>query len=129
MQELTKIVLDYYKEKNLDINDISNTLEKVRLEVLDELLDDDKEYVIKKSGRIEEYIPDKILISIKNAAKDANIFLNASDIKIISSSILKKMQSIPRNVYPTREIKDYVIKVLKEDGYNKLAKEYIEYIG
>lgn len=128
MQDLVKIIIDYYNDKNLSPSEISQELEGIKLTVLDEILNDNREYVIKKSGVLEEYKADKLLQSIKNAAKDASIQLSTSDIKIISNSVLKRMQSIKRNVYPTSEIKDYVIDSLKNDGYKKVLDAYVSYI-
>jgi transcriptional regulator NrdR family protein len=128
MREITKIILDYYKKNNYDVNEIAKDLEDIRLEVLDEYLQDENEYVIKRRGNIEEYDSDKMMQSIKNAAHESDYELTESDIKIISTSILKRMKSIKRNIYPTSEIKQYVIDSLKEDGYNKILESYLLYI-
>lgn len=129
MQDLLKIIIDYCKERKLDPSEISKELECIKLKVLDEIVEDNKEFVIKKSGRLEEYSEEKLLQSIKNASKEASIQLNSSDIYIISSSILKRMKSITRNVYPTSELKQFVIESLKEDGYIKILEAYISYIA
>lgn len=128
MQDLEKTIIDYYKEKNLSPSEISKELEGIKLKVLDAVVADDKEYVIKKSGRLEEYQDYKIIQSIKNAAREADMQLNTSDINIISSSILKRMKAIERNVYPTSELKGFVEDALKKDGYIKILKAYLSYI-
>lgn len=128
MQDLEKTIIDYYKERNLSPNEISKELEGIKLRVLDAVVPDEKEFVIKKSGQLEEYQDYKIIQSIKNAAHEAEIELNTSDINIISSSILKRMKAIERNVYPTAELKDFVEDALKKDGYIKVLKAYLSYI-
>ena len=129
MQDLEKTIIDYYKEKNLTPSEISKELEGIKLKVLDAVVPDEKEYVIKKSGHLEEYQAGKILQSIKNAARDADMQLNTSDINIISGSILKRMKAIERNVYPTSELKEFVEDALKKDGYQQVLKAYLSYIG
>ncbi|MGO3017624.1 MAG: ATP cone domain-containing protein [Anaerococcus sp.] len=129
MQDLEKTIIDYYKEKNLTPSEISKELEGIKLKVLDAVVPDEKEYVIKKSGHLEEYQAGKILQSIKNAARDADMQLNTSDINIISGSILKRMKAIERNVYPTSELKEFVEDALKKDGYKQVLKAYLSYIG
>lgn len=128
MQDLVKTIIDYYEEKELTPSELSKELEGIKLKVLDQIVEDEKEYVIKKSGRLQEYDPDKILKSIRNAARDSEVILNTSDMKILSDSILNRMQSIERNVYPTSEIKEYVIDALKKDGYTKVLEAYLAYI-
>ncbi|MDD7463652.1 MAG: ATP cone domain-containing protein [Anaerococcus sp.] len=128
MQDLEKTIIDYYKERNLRPSEISKELEGIKLRVLDAVVPDEKEFVIKKSGQLEEYQDYKIIQSIKNAAHEAEIELNTSDINIISSSILKRMKAIERNVYPTAELKDFVEDALKKDGYIKVLKAYLSYI-
>jgi transcriptional regulator NrdR family protein len=128
MQDLEKTIIDYYKERNLSPSEISKELEGIKLRVLDAVVPDEKEFVIKKSGQLEEYQDYKIIQSIKNAAHEAEIELNTSDINIISSSILKRMKAIERNVYPTAELKDFVEDALKKDGYIKVLKAYLSYI-
>ncbi|MDD7305321.1 MAG: ATP cone domain-containing protein [Peptoniphilaceae bacterium] len=128
MQDLKQTIIAYYKEKNLSPSEISKDLEGIKLKVLDDIVDDDKEYVIKKSGQLEEYKDYKIMKSIENAAHDAQIQLNSSDINIISSSILKRMKAIERNVYPTSELKSFVEEALKKDGYIKVLKAYLSYV-
>lgn len=128
MQDLEKTIIDYYKEKNLSPSEISKELEGIKLRVLDAVVPDEKEFVIKKSGQLEEYQDYKIIQSIKNAAHDSDIQLTTSDINIISSSILKRMKAIKRNVYPTSELKGFVEDALKKDGYIKVLKAYLSYI-
>jgi len=50
--------------------------------------------------------------------------MNTSDVNIIVEDVLKKMKSIKRNVYPTKEIRGYVEEALREEGYKKVLEEY-----
>ena len=45
----------------------------------------------KKDNRVEKFEIEKLERSIKNSAKDIKFELNASDIKLISSEILRKL--------------------------------------
>ena len=50
--------------------------------------------------------------------------MTKGDISLITEDVLKKMKSIRRNVYPTKEIRGYVKEALEENGYNKVLNQY-----
>ena len=106
MLDLTKLIIDYYKEKNLSIEEISEQLDTAKVEVLENFLNK-KLYVNKKNGKIQLFDIDKILRSIKNAARDGEIDLSSSDISILKTDIEK---------------------ILEDDGYKKVLESYRSYI-
>ncbi|MDO4662018.1 MAG: ATP cone domain-containing protein [Tissierellia bacterium] len=128
MLDITKSIIDYYKDKNLSVNEISKELDKAKLEVLENFLDNDKLYVKKRSGRIDIFNIDKVLKSVKNAARNKNIDLNTSDISIIRSDLEKRIKQYSYKVIPTKEIKKDVEEILLSEGYKRIHDSYSNYI-
>ncbi|MDO5047949.1 MAG: ATP cone domain-containing protein [Anaerococcus sp.] len=128
MSKLSDLVVNYLKENNISINDLKDELNKLEIEVVNQFLKPEDTLVIKKNGDIEKYDPEKLERSIKNAAGDAKAALNTSDLAIILSDVDRKLDELPRKVYRTSEIKDYVIESLIEEGYTKVYENYLTYI-
>ena len=131
MSELSQMVLNYYKDKDYDINKIVSEIDKIKIDVLKNYLDnspDDSLYVIKRSGNLEGYSKDKIARSIKNAADSNGQYLNRSDVDILMEDVSKHMNDLNRKVFKTSEIKEFVKQSLKDEGYGKIYDSYVSYI-
>ena len=102
-------------------------MDKAKIEVIENFLDN-KLYVKKRNGKIELFDIDKILRSIKNAARDGNIDLNTSDISILKNDLIKMVEKNHKRIIPTAKIKEYVENILEEDGYKKVLESYKSYI-
>lgn len=127
MLDLTKLITDYYNDKNLSIEEIADELDKVKVEVIENFLDN-KLYVKKRNGKIELFNIEKISRSIKNAARDGNIELNTSDVSILKNDLEKKIGENHQRILPTSTIKKYVEDILESDGYIKVLNSYKSYI-
>lgn len=127
MLDITKVIINYYEGKNLDIEEISNQLDIANLEVLENFIKDEL-YVRKKSLKLEIFNVEKLILSVENAAKEVGIGLNNSDLTIIKSDIKKKVENNSKKIIPTKTIKTYVEDVLKDDGYTKVYESYKDYI-
>ena len=124
MNDLTKILFDYFKDNDIDPNKVANIIEDAKINVLDEMFGEEGEWVLKKLGSVESFDKEKIFHSIAQTSDSSGAKMNASDVNIIVEDVLKKMKSIKRNVYPTKEIRGYVEEALKEEGYGKVLKAY-----
>lgn len=124
MNNLTKILFDYFKDNDIDPNKVANIIEDAKINVLDEMFGEEGEWVLKKLGSVESFDKEKIFHSIAQTSDSAGAKMNASDVNIIVEDVLKKMKSIKRNVYPTTEIRGYVEEALREEGYNKVLEAY-----
>lgn len=96
MRELTQLIIDYFNDKNYDITDVLKETENLQMDVVSEFLSsiyDKNMYVIKRSGKLEEFSEDKILRSIKDAAKSKDQYLNTSDLNIIMEDVRKSMKA------------------------------------
>ena len=124
MNDLTKILFDYFKDNDIDPNKVANIIEDAKINVLDEMFGEEGEWVLKKLGSVESFDKEKIFHSIAQTSDSAGAKMNASDVNIIVEDVLKKMKSIKRNVYPTKEIRGYVEEALKEEGYGKVLEAY-----
>ncbi|MCI6693994.1 MULTISPECIES: ATP cone domain-containing protein [unclassified Clostridium] len=85
--------------------------------------------IIKKDGRIEEFNINKIKTSIENAAKDSGSFLNSSDLRILAADIEKIIKSIRKDslITSSYEVTGVIFSALRNDGFNKILKEYIKF--
>lgn len=131
MSELSKIVKNYFKDKDTSIEEIVREIDKLKIDVVKEYLNDsenDNLYVIKRSGNIEKFNPDKITRSIKNAADSNKQQINTSDIEILMQDVDKSMKELNRKVFRTDEIKEFVKKSLTEEGYSQIYDSYVSYI-
>jgi len=131
MSELSKIVKNYFKDKDTSIEEIVIEIDKLKIDVVKEYLNDsenDNLYVIKRSGNIEKFNPDKITRSIKNAADSNKQQINTSDIEILMQDVDKSMKELNRKVFRTDEIKEFVKKALTEEGYSQIYDSYVSYI-
>ena len=124
MNDLTKILFDYFKDNDIDPNKVANLIEDAKINVLDEMFGEEGEWVLKKLGNVESFDKEKIFHSIAQTSDSAGAKMNASDVNIIVEDVLKKMKSIKRNVYPTKEIRGYVEEALEEEGYKKVLEAY-----
>ena len=124
MNDLTKILFDYFKDNDIDPNKVANLIEDAKINVLDEMYGEKGEWVLKKLGSVESFDKEKIFNSIAQTSDSAEAKMNTSDVNIIVEDVLKKMKSIKRNVYPTKEIRGYVEEALKEEGYKKVLEAY-----
>ncbi|MGR7840350.1 ATP cone domain-containing protein [Finegoldia sp. P3-F-LR] len=124
MNDLTKILFDYFKDNDIDPNKVANLIEDAKINVLDEMFGEKGEWVLKKLGSVESFDKEKIFHSIAQTSDSAGAKMNSSDVNIIVEDVLKKMKSIKRNVYPTKEIRKYVEEALREEGYKKVLETY-----
>lgn len=124
MNDLTKILFDYFKDNDIDPNKVASIIEDAKINVLDEMFGEEGEWVLKKLGSVESFDKEKIFHSIAQTSDSAGAKMNASDVNIIVEDVLKKMKSIKRNVYPTKEIRGYVEEALREEGYGKVLEAY-----
>lgn len=124
MNDLTKILFDYFKDNDIDPNKVANLIEDAKINVLDKMFGEEGEWVLKKLGSVESFDKEKIFHSIAQTSDSAGAKMNSSDVNIIVEDVLKKMKSIKRNVYPTKEIRGYVEEALKEEGYKKVLEAY-----
>lgn len=124
MNDLTRILFDYFKDNDIDPNKVANIIEDAKINVLDEMFGEEGEWVLKKLGSVESFDKEKIFHSIAQTSDSAGAKMNTSDVNIIVEDVLKKMKSIKRNVYPTKEIRGYVEEALKEEGYKKVLEAY-----
>lgn len=131
MSELSRKVLEELEGQGYGINEIVAEIDKLKVDVVRDFLKksgDDKVYVIKRSGNLEEYIPEKIARSIKNAADRNGKQITSSDVEILIKDIEKSMKEMDRKVFRTDEIKEYVKNALVSEGYSQIYDSYVSYV-
>lgn len=82
--------------------------------------------LIKKSGKIVDFNPDKIKTSIENTADDIGICINSHEIEMIVKDIEEVLLNFLRDENPTSsyEVRSLVIDSLSKFGYKNMAKSY-----
>lgn len=129
MSKLSQAIKNYLTENNIGLEDIKDDLKTIDTDLVGEMLGDkDSTYVIKKSGSVEKFVKEKIERSIKNAAGENKYDLNTSDLAIIVGDVINALDSDPRKVYKTSEIKNYIKDALIKEGYSQVYKSFISYI-
>lgn len=129
MSKLSQAIKNYLTENNIGLDDIKDDLKTIDTDLVGEMLGDkDSTYVIKKSGSVEKFVKEKIERSIKNAAGENKYDLNSSDLAIIVGDVINALDSDPRKVYKTSEIKNYIKDALIKEGYSQVYKSFISYI-
>lgn len=83
--------------------------------------------LMKKSGKIVDFNPSKIITSIENAADDIGINVTSSDIEILTQDIRNNLKLLLRdeNYSSSYEVRSLVIDTLIKNGYKNIAKSYI----
>lgn len=86
-------------------------------------------YIIKKDGRIQKFNENKIITSIKSAARDVNTILNEADIAILIKDIKNIIKIIRKDNSNTSsyEIMGIIIQVLNEDKFTEILKSYTDF--
>lgn len=129
MSKLSQAIKNYLEENNIGLEDIKDELKTIDTDLVEEMLNDkENTYVIKKSGSVEKFVKEKIERSIKNAAGNNKYDLNSSDLAIIVGDVINALDSDPRKVYKTSEIKNYIKDALIKEGYSQVYKSFISYI-
>ncbi|MEG0641166.1 MAG: ATP cone domain-containing protein [Clostridium sp.] len=82
--------------------------------------------VIKRSGKKQEFNPDKLVSAIQNASEDCNEPLNSSDLEVLVKGILRKIKSLNIEEITSEEIYDTIIVELTKSRFYNLAKVYNE---
>lgn len=129
MSKLSQAIKNYLEENNIGLDEIKDDLKTIDTDLVEEMLNDkENTYVIKKSGSVEKFVKEKIERSIKNAAGNNKYDLNSSDLAIIVGDVINALDSDPRKVYKTSEIKNYIKDALIKEGYSQVYKSFISYI-
>lgn len=85
--------------------------------------------IIKKNLKVENFDPEKMIISIINAAIDAKEPLTQSDINIIKKRIISRLKLLRNKNGNTSsyEIKGIIIEVLQEYSFINVLIAYLDY--
>lgn len=87
--------------------------------------------VIKKDGRMQDFIKDKLALSIKNSARDVGVLLSEKESLLLSEDVRKKVIFLRGDdgVTSSYEIRAIMTDIMVNSGYSNLAKHYNEMIN
>ena len=131
-EKILGLLGDFLKNNNIEDLDLGQIVKNLPLDQIMAMIDGKDEYVVKRSGNLEKYDPDKIARSIKNAADQSGMHLNSSDLSMILKDIAKKLLEgnehvDNQRVHRTSDIKDIVLQVLAEEGFSKIRDSFDTY--
>lgn len=131
-ENILKLLGDFLKNNNITDLDLGQIVKNLPLDQIMAMINGEDEYVVKRSGNLEKYDPDKITRSIKNAADRSGKQLNQSDLSIILKDIAKKLLAgneyvDNQRVHRTSDIKDIVLEVLTEEGFSQIRDSFDSY--
>jgi len=127
-KQLIDYILNYIKENNVSIEKIPSMIDELQLELLRVLsIKENKIYVLKKSGEIQQFDIEKLKYSIVNASDEIEQPLNSSDANYIVNKIIEKFKNDGINIIKTINIRSMVIKELVNIGYSEVAHCYEKY--
>lgn len=83
--------------------------------------------IMKKSGKIVEFNPSKIITSIENAADDIGVHVTISDIELLKKDVTETLNLLLRgeNCTSSYEVRSIVVDTLIKNGYKNIAKSYM----
>ena len=86
--------------------------------------------IIKRNGKLQDFNLDKLSRSIKSSARDCNIIINESDVKLICNLVNSKTNKLnslnKERLISSLELKIILYESLRELGFSEIAKNYIE---
>ncbi|TJX14208.1 hypothetical protein E9840_06945 [Tissierella creatinini] len=82
--------------------------------------------VIKKDGRLVNFVPEKINISLSNISRDQNIQLNKVDADLITKDVEKRIINLRGNdgITSSYEIISLILYTLIGMGFKEIADSY-----
>lgn len=82
--------------------------------------------IIKKDGRVIDFVNSKLKTSIERAADDVpNCILNESDINLIVGDLMNILERFHREATSSYEVKAIIFENLLKNGYKDIALAYI----
>lgn len=84
--------------------------------------------VVKRDGRVTDFRKDNIRTSVGNSANDSGIQLTQKELDLIASAVEKAIVKVRGldGITSTYEIRGVIVRVLKEMGYKRIAKDFYE---
>jgi transcriptional regulator NrdR family protein len=84
--------------------------------------------VVKRDGRVTDFKKDNIRTSVGNSANDSGIQLTQKELDLIANAVEKAIVKVrgQDGITSTYEIRGVIVRVLKEMGYKKIAKDFYE---
>lgn len=83
---------------------------------------------MKRSGTLEEFDDKQLYYSLIKASDSAGGYMNDSDIKQITSSVIESIRKErPNNIIASNELRRMIELKLEEEGFTKIAEAYTYY--
>ncbi len=81
--------------------------------------------IIKKNGSIQEFDSNKLCTSITRSAEDIGVYMNQSDLNLITDDVKHKLEILNRKETSSYEIFGLTLQLLIEEGFKDVAFSYL----
>lgn len=116
-------LVEKLRKLNLSPEELSKRITKALPLLYEEVLQDNKLYVIKRSGLLEEFIPRKLKNSMARASDDCRGPLGEGDLNMISEEVMKRALANGKIFY-SRTLRDLVLELLYKYKYYQVYECY-----
>ena len=110
-KELFTDLIEQLRKLNLSPEELSKRVTKALPLLYEEVLQDNKLYVIKRSGLLEEFIPRKLKNSMARASDDCRGPLGEAELNMLSAEVTKRVLEQGKIFY-SRSLRDLVLELL-----------------
>ncbi|HHW31622.1 MAG TPA: hypothetical protein GXX20_08120 [Clostridiaceae bacterium] len=130
-EQLVNFIVEICKSKNIKAPEAAELFERLRIDVLEKLLENSNVfYVLKNDGRLEVFDEEKLFISIANASDEINQPLTKSDINnvvamIVNSAVNGNNRS---RIITSKKIRKAVLESLNNMGFQNVGRSFSNYI-
>jgi hypothetical protein len=127
-KQMTDCMVDFCRNNRININEIPELIEKLKVDVLRRLVEhNDGLYVLKKKGHVEKFDEDKLFLSIGNASDEIEEPLTSGDIHNIVRNVLKILNNSSDKLIPSSDIREAVLNTLSDMAFFEVYKNYKDY--
>lgn len=121
--QLFEELIKELKKRKLSAPELGKFITHSLPRLYEEVLSDNRSYVIKRDGRLEEFDCDKLESSLASASDEARHPLASSELKIFCEDVKKETYGKARVVH-TWQLRDTILEKLYKNKYYEIYKIY-----
>ncbi|NLY35670.1 MAG: hypothetical protein GX046_00395 [Tissierellia bacterium] len=111
------------KDENLSARELSQLITSSLPKLYENILGQDKSYVIKRSGMLEEYQCEKFQSSLARASDETNQPLGSGELNVLCSEVSRQAAQMGTVIY-TWQLRDLILEILYKNKYYEVYKSY-----
>lgn len=111
------------KEKNLSAVELSELITSSLPKLYEYVLGEDKSYVIKRNGLLEEYKPSKFSASLARASDESKQPLGSGELRVLCNEISRGVDKFGKIFY-TWQLRNLILEILYKHKYYEIYSSY-----